>query len=327
MTGGNLGVANTLSDVTGAVSTAAYPNDFFVQQWVRLGFHYTISPDVVFFFQPQYSKNWGGSTDPDSNQGDIAGNGIFARQAFMLLRNFGMKGLTAKVGRQLVVWGNHRMFGHFDWNNVGWSHEGLTLNYAMGGRMGINAIQAGWLRTDEGDCTDQTRGGCSTATNSGTANDGNIMYFRAPMKVAGVVLEPTWIWHDGGTGGGLSGARPANQSRHTVGGRAVTKRSVGGMRVDVTGEGYYQFGEIASGTATRTMDIEAYALHIDGGVTLPVPMQPRIGGEFNMASGDSMANTCNGNMNAQSAECGLSLIHICRCRRIERCRSRWSPYH
>ena len=25
--------------------------------------------------------------------------------------------------------------------------------------------------------------------------------------------------------------------------------------------------------------------------------------------------------------CGLSLIHIWRCRRIERCRSRWSPYH
>ena len=23
----------------------------------------------------------------------------------------------------------------------------------------------------------------------------------------------------------------------------------------------------------------------------------------------------------------LSLIHICRCRRIRRCRSRWSPYH
>eukprot|EP00826_Nyctotherus_ovalis_P029321 TRINITY_DN23143_c0_g1_i1.p1 TRINITY_DN23143_c0_g1~~TRINITY_DN23143_c0_g1_i1.p1 ORF type:complete len:103 (+),score=15.79 TRINITY_DN23143_c0_g1_i1:208-516(+) len=26
-------------------------------------------------------------------------------------------------------------------------------------------------------------------------------------------------------------------------------------------------------------------------------------------------------------EVELSLIHICRCRRIERCRSRWSPYH
>eukprot|EP00826_Nyctotherus_ovalis_P039967 TRINITY_DN3884_c0_g1_i3.p2 TRINITY_DN3884_c0_g1~~TRINITY_DN3884_c0_g1_i3.p2 ORF type:complete len:195 (-),score=90.57 TRINITY_DN3884_c0_g1_i3:18-602(-) len=32
----------------------------------------------------------------------------------------------------------------------------------------------------------------------------------------------------------------------------------------------------------------------------------------------------------ESAKCineVLSLIHICRCRRIERCRSRWSPYH
>ena len=26
-------------------------------------------------------------------------------------------------------------------------------------------------------------------------------------------------------------------------------------------------------------------------------------------------------------EAELSLIHILRCRRIERCRSRWSPYH
>eukprot|EP00826_Nyctotherus_ovalis_P033997 TRINITY_DN2783_c0_g1_i7.p1 TRINITY_DN2783_c0_g1~~TRINITY_DN2783_c0_g1_i7.p1 ORF type:complete len:119 (+),score=10.76 TRINITY_DN2783_c0_g1_i7:297-653(+) len=28
-----------------------------------------------------------------------------------------------------------------------------------------------------------------------------------------------------------------------------------------------------------------------------------------------------------SQHLNLSLIHICRCRRIERCRSRWSPYH
>ena len=37
-------------------------NSFFVQQWVRLGFNYSISPDVTFFFQPQYSKNWGSTT-------------------------------------------------------------------------------------------------------------------------------------------------------------------------------------------------------------------------------------------------------------------------
>jgi hypothetical protein len=44
----------------------------------------------------------------------------------MLVRNFLVPRLTVKAGRQLVVWGNHRMMGHFDWNNVGWSHGGLT---------------------------------------------------------------------------------------------------------------------------------------------------------------------------------------------------------
>ena len=31
--------------------------------------------------------------------------------------------------------------------------------------------------------------------------------------------------------------------------------------------------------------------------------------------------------NSTTAHLELSLIHIWRCRRIERCRSRWSPYH
>ena len=34
-------------------------NTFIVQQWARLGFNYSISPDVTFFFQAQHSKNWG----------------------------------------------------------------------------------------------------------------------------------------------------------------------------------------------------------------------------------------------------------------------------
>ena len=34
-------------------------NTFVVQQWARLGFNYSISPDVTFFLQSQHSKNWG----------------------------------------------------------------------------------------------------------------------------------------------------------------------------------------------------------------------------------------------------------------------------
>ena len=280
---------------TGGTFGRSKENQFMVQQWARLGFNYSISPDVTFFFQAQHSKNWGtngpGGLGTDAN--GTAGT-IFARQAFMLVRNFLVPNLTVKAGRQLVVWGNHRMFGHFDWNNVGWAHDGLTANYKLGKS---TTLQVGWLRTTERNCTGPTTGNCIGGTRVGgvdATDDGNIVYVRAPMKVAGVVLEPTYIWHDGGTGGAtnadgnpiIAAARPRNQDRHTLGGRAVKKFNAGSARVDATIEGYYQFGEIGAGTGAKNMDIEAYAFHIDGGVTLPVPMQPRLGVEFNTASGN-----------------------------------------
>lgn len=276
----------------GTFGIAAKNNTFIVQQWARLGFNYSISPDVTFFFQSQHSKNWGvngqngGGTDANGTNGTI-----FARQAFMLVRNFLVPNLTIKAGRQLVVWGNHRMFGHFDWNNVGWSHDGLTANYKLSKS---TTLQVGWLRTAERNCTGPTTGNCIGGTQVGgidAMDDGNVVYVRAPMKVAGVVLEPTYIWHDSGTGGAIGAPRPGNQDRHTLGGRAVKKFAAGSARVDATIEGYYQFGEIGMGANSttggpRNMDIEAYAFHIDGGVTLPVPMQPRLSAEFNTASGN-----------------------------------------
>ena len=277
-------------------------NTFFVQQWTRLGFNYSISPDVTFFFQAQHSKNWGRSAGLDANSTDA---NIFARQGFMLIRNFLVPNLTVKAGRQLVVWGNHRMFGHFDWNNVGWSHDGLTANYKINK---MANFQVGWLRTDEMNCVSVTSGGCGGRK---ATDDADVIYIRAPMKVMGLVLEPTYIWHSSGTGaplaaGGSLGPRPSEQSRHTIGGRAVKKMPLGGARLDATIEGYYQFGKIGLTDAEvdavnpvsrnlfgveipkgRFVDISAYAFHVDAGVTLPVPMQPRLGVEYNTASGNS----------------------------------------
>ena len=285
--------------------TVGKANSFIVQQWTRLGFNYSISPDVTFFFQPQYSKNWGVNLGTDAN--GTAGT-IFARQGFMLIRNFLVPNLTVKAGRQLVVWGNHRMFGHFDWNNVGWSHDGLTANYKINK---MANFQVGWLRTAERNCAAATRtdesnghdhrvsapaiksGNCigGTQGSNNATDDADVIYVRAPMKVMGLVLEPTYIWHSGGTGGNVNAPRPRDQNRHTIGGRAVKKMPLGGARLDATLEGYYQFGKIAVPTGTgRDMDIAAYAFHIDGGVTLPVPMQPRLGIEYNTASGNKGDN-------------------------------------
>ena len=282
----------------GTFGIGAKNNTFMVQQWARLGFNYSISPDVTFFFQAQHSKNWGVALNGDAGQPNRVGTDanatsgtLFARQAFMLVRNFLVPNLTIKAGRQLVVWGNHRMFGHFDWNNVGWTHDGLIANYKLSKTANL---QVGWLRTQEGDCRFVTAGNCigpsQTAGNVAATSDADVIYVRAPMKVAGMVLEPTYIWHSSGTGTpGGTNARPSDQSRHTLGGRAVKKAAVGSARLDATIEGYYQFGEIADrtgGCAGRCLDIQAYAFHIDGGLTLPVPMQPRLSLEYNTASGE-----------------------------------------
>ena len=65
------------------------------------------------------------------------------------------------------------------------------------------------------------------------------------------------------------------------------------------GEGYWQFGSLGPNSANtngnRNERINALAGHLDAGVTLPVPMQPRIGAEINYATGDGSCNAAGGN--------------------------------
>ena len=205
----------------------------------------------------------------------------------MLIRNFLAPNLTLKAGRQLVVWGNHRIFGHFDWNNVGFAFDGITLRY----NHKKVPVEFGWLKVAEGNCA-QNAGGCTPISQTGTANayggDGNIVFIRLPMKVSGIAIEPAWILEEGGSGTNApgTGGQPGNQTRHTIGARIAAKKGI----VDATVEAYYQTGEIGATGGPSNLDIDAYAIHVDGGVTLPVPMQPRIGAEFNYGSGDDNPN-------------------------------------
>jgi len=299
---GNFGT--TTNTTNGRFTQNDNNSSFFTQQLIRLGFNYDISPDVVFFVQPQVSHNWGTIDADGTSGGGINPNGtgsdLFLRQGFMLIRNFLTPNLSLKAGRQLMVWGNHRIFGHFDWNNVGFAFDGVTMRY----NHATVPVELGWLRVAEGNCND-SQGTCTVGTPSADTFDGDIWFVRLPMKFSGVAIEPAWIFEDGGASGGTvtgntfiggspPGGQPQNQSRHTVGGRVATKKGI----VDVTGEGYWQFGSLGPSSlngGNRNERINAIALHLDAGVTLPVPMQPRIGAEINYASGDGSCNAQGGN--------------------------------
>ncbi len=305
-------------------------NDFFVQQWMRLGLNYAISPDVDVFFQPQYAKNYGAGNNTGVGPGCGAticandpfqsgtGDSLFVRQAFIMVRNVGVQGLDLKLGRQLVVMGNHRLFGHFDWANTGFSHDGITFQY----NQPKWELWGGWLRPME---TDFNMGasGVNNAnassfgvvppgvnqTNNGGWGDSDLYFARLAFKpVAGLAIEPLWVWQNNKarTAGQNAVSPHANgQSRHTVGARVGYRQGI----FDGTFEAYRQFGTASSfnpnsagGLGDNAMDlrIKAMALAAEGGLTFKdMPWSPRVGLEFNYASGDGDANctsttTCNG---------------------------------
>src|SRR5919197_6750222 len=58
-------------------------NDWYVQQWMRLGIDYALSPDVDFFIQPQWAKNWGAANNSGTaGAGCQAGGTICANDPF-----------------------------------------------------------------------------------------------------------------------------------------------------------------------------------------------------------------------------------------------------
>ena len=299
--------------ISGAQIDVGKANDFFATQMVRFGFDYEISPDLGFFFQPQYAKVWGAlsgtgsATDPGNSDdigaggaGNNASDSLFVRQAFMLIRNAGMQNLSLKAGRQLIVFGNHRLFGHFDWAQVGFAFDGFTFNYSA---KGWNTV-GGWLRVAEGGhgAAASAPGFSSATTGTNASDDADIFFIYNTLKpMKGLSVEPYWIYlinggASAGTAAGVTTARAANQNRHILGMRAAWRLgSTQGMMVDGTFEPIWQTGSmgVLGGNSDRSLRINAFGVHALTGVTMGnVPMDPRIGFEFNYASGDGDATTC-----------------------------------
>jgi hypothetical protein len=309
----NFGLASTsgVGRATGAASNTVA--DQFIQQWNRLGINYAVSPDVDTFFQMQYAKNWGANNSPSLANDPNTLTSLGIRQAYILIRNLGVDGLSMKAGRQLIVMGNQRLFGAFDWNNIGFSFDGVTLQYSRK----MYELYGGWVRLADTEAN-AANSSCGTGTTScaggggavfsgaGNAN-ADLFFARLAIKpMAGLSIEPLWAYlgnnaaiAPGGnsatgtatTFGGTMAHAPGQQ-RHTLGGRISYRQGL----FDGTAESYWQTGSIGLAQSSDRLRINAHAMAIEGGVTLEqLPWAPRFGLEFNYASGDGNAKNCNGN--------------------------------
>ena len=319
----NFGLANT--STVGRAPNGTATADQFVQQWARLGLNYAVSPDVDTFFQMQYAKNWGSNNSPSAANDANTLSSVGVRQAYILIRNLGVEGLSLKGGRQLIVMGNQRLFGSYDWNNIGFSFDGVTLQYSQK----MYEIWGGWVRLADTEAnaagnsctgTSTCAGGAGSISGTAAANAGNanadLFFARMVLKpMAGLSIEPLWVYLDNNTAVGQGGnsaafitsvpnsqntfggtaAHAPGQQRHTLGGRVAYRQGM----FDGTAEYYWQTGSMGLAQSANRLHINANAMAFEGGLTFEqLPWTPRLGLEFNYASGDGSAKNCNGNTGA-----------------------------
>lgn len=174
------------------------------------------------------------------------------------------------MGRQKVIFGNHRLLGHFDWNNVGFSLDGVRADYSMP----KSNHTLGWFRLSEANCASVTAGGCGvgggTATRAGADADLFIFYNTFKM-VPGMTIEPYYFLlldnRNATASTTKTGRVQPNQKRHFIGGR-VNGKALNKM-IDYTGEIVWQTGnQFDSVTTMGLQRINAWAMAVKGGVTL-----------------------------------------------------------
>ena len=351
------GACNSLDQFgSGTGAHSGHPaGDFFIQQWARIGLGYDPSPNLNFYVELQDSATWGGNGDPTGrNQGgdasthncgiQLAGQcRLGIRAGYVLVRNLaGIDGFSAKIGRQYVVFGNQRLFGHFDWANTGYSHDGIMLSYATA----AFDTKLGWFRNSETDLGQASPGGSLTpnlltctpeANSSATCNpalaqhatdagsDVDLVVFHSQIRsILRMIVEPYYVLYSNRlperANPGQYLPKSASQLRHMVGLRLEFRAG----SWDFTHEAAYQFGRSADGfdfDNRRNLRINAWASGTWLGYTWYTHRwKPRVAIGFDYASGDgdsncvtpggNLARSCGGNANTFENFFPTNFLHV-----------------
>ncbi|MCC2642451.1 MAG: exported protein of unknown function [Nitrospira sp.] len=350
------GACNNLSNFGSgtAANAGAGASDFYVQQWARLGLGYDPTPNLNFYLELQDSATWGGNGNPTggiqdndalnhqcaSQQSGQCRLGI--RAGYALIRNLaGIDGLSIKIGRQYLVFGNQRLFGHFDWANTGYSHDGVMLSYATTDF----DTKLGWFRHSETDLGQGHPGGsltpnlltcsevntsltCNPAQAQGAADAGSdvdmVVLYNQIRSLPKMIIEPYYVMYSNRlperANPGLYKPKSASQLRHMVGLRVELRDG----NWDFGQEMAYQFGRTADGFGfdnQRNLMISAWASGTWLGYTwYNQRWKPRLAIGFDYASGDgdtncvtpngNLARSCGGNANTFENFFPTNFLHV-----------------
>ena len=97
--------------------------DSLVSQRVRLHARATLTNDITGYVEVQDSRLWGGGFST------FGGRTIDLHQAYVQADHFLTHDLSLRIGRQELSYGNERLVGAFDWDNVGRTFDAIKAVY------------------------------------------------------------------------------------------------------------------------------------------------------------------------------------------------------
>ena len=255
---------------------SSHQADFIAQKtWITL----TASPldYLKGVFTIQDSRLWGGENDSAAGLSTSAekSQSLDFREAYLDLGLY-QNALHILAGRQKIAFGDQRLFGALEWNNVGRSFDALRVKWDFG----INSLNAWSALLTETNALD--------APQISAYQDLGESYYNG---VYNSTRFSDFLLADIYYASKINISDSTSLKHHTVGAR-ITDRTDNGKTannfpLDFTLEGAYQFGVKNSKTVSAYAGAAALGYTINGDVKI------RIGAEADIASGDSNSEDTN----------------------------------
>jgi hypothetical protein len=231
----------------------------------RLSADYRLTPEAHTFVEFQDARYWlSALTLEDFGRSSSYFDEFDLRQAYLEWQHLGQSPLGLKLGRQIMLYGDRRVFAPAEWGNVGnYWWDGAKL-YCDTDAIHVDAFYAQRVLSEPKDWNFDHWPYHITA-----------MYARLrrlPVTLDGFyVLKHDWSGNVRGESG------TGNETRHTFG--LFSERPAGkGWDYGCFAAG--QWGEYGRDS------IQAFGVIGRGGYTFPAAWKPRVGFEINYASGD-----------------------------------------
>jgi hypothetical protein len=268
-------------------------NDANDDSWLvhrfRLGVRLKPAKWLNFYLQGQDTREW------DSDRANIpgvtgteGGDTFDLRQGYLELGDLKRFPLSLTLGRQSLIWGDGRLVGDPRWNNFGRTFDAVKLRFESKGFWADafvgRPVQIKEEVFNDSDSAD-TLAGLYAGTEAVPIQSTEFFFFYRDKRDTQPDLDPTNRLDPRGSWNG-----PAQRTA-TIGTRMDSEKgALNGWDYKLVAAA--QWGDLwLNDRSAPALDQRAYAVHVSGGYTWEEPAwHPRIGLEYNFASGDKNPN-------------------------------------